>query len=207
MRLPTPCTAGLALLLASPALAAEHSLSVELGSMRNTDPAYDTFSTSDTMPSRGLRGQLAVHDRIGLFAGWHRVRRGASLSAGNSTVGTAAFLADEFTLGARVDAPVGGLLAPYISASGLLMRGVTRFDDDPTDADSPGQVSAAGLAPGGIAAGGLQLHVLPDSWRPPLGFGVHLEVGYALVARLPLADLGGMRPGGLHVRTGVSVLF
>ncbi len=195
------------LALCAPALAADHEIGFELGSLGNTDPAYNAFSNGDDMPSRGLRVGFAFHDRVAAVAGWHHVRRGAELYDGRDTALWSAFLADEFTLGLKADLPIGDYVAPYAIAQGMLFRGVARFDDDPTDAESIGQVSEAGLAPGFTAAGGVELHVLPDTWGPPLGFGVHLEVGYGYVGKLQLADLGDMKPGGVMARAGLSVLF
>lgn len=197
-----------ALVAASPALAADHELGIELGSVGNRDAAYDSFSSADAMTSRGVRVGVAVHDRVAIVGGWHRARNGARLYDNTSDYALyTAFLADEFTLGAKVDVPIGDFIAPYALAQGMLFRGVAKFDDDPTDPESLGQVSQAGLAPGVLGAGGVELHVLPDELGIPVGFGVHLEFGYAYIGRMNLADIGDMKPGGALGRAGVSVLF
>src|SRR5690606_20493916 len=92
--------AGLGLMLAvsAPAAAGDGrlhgELSVELGTLANHDPAFDLFSKRDAMPSRGVRAGIALSDGISLVAGWHRVRRGATVFDGAGQRLRTAFFAD-----------------------------------------------------------------------------------------------------------------
>ncbi len=191
----------------APAAAADHALGVELGSLANRDAAYALFSETQDLSSRGVRVGVAVHERVAIVAGWHHAESGATLHQGEEQLGSTAFFADELTLGAKADVALGQFLSPYALAAGLLLRGAAKFDDDPTDPASVGQISEAALAPGVLGAVGVELHLLPETWSAPVGFGVHAEVGYAYVGALDLADLGDMQPGGVLARAGVSLLF
>lgn len=193
----------LALSLATPAVAADHELSAELGTLHNGDPAWDLFSERNGMPSIGLRGGIAVHDRVAVQLGWHRVRRGANVS-GAANLRTA-FVGHEITLGAKADLALGEALRPYVKLDAMLLRGTMRFDDARNDDDNPGQVSASAIAPGGLAVGGLELRI--PQGEAPFTLAWHLEAGYGRTATLDFGDYGALTPAGLVVRSGIGVRF
>lgn len=193
--------------LALPALAADHEVSVELGTLANRDPDFDLYSQSNVMPSRGLRAAFAFHERVAVVAGWHRVRRGAELYDENSEsyVGRAAFFADELTLGIKADVELVPAILPYVSVQGMLVRGLSRFDDDPEDEESPGQVQFSALAPGLLPMGGVELRI--PKGDAPFTLAWHIEAGYGLVGNMDFDALGDVRPGGFALRSGVGVRF
>ncbi len=200
-----------ALMLTTPALAADHEIAVELGTLANQDADYNVYTSKNAMPSWGLRGAFAFHDRLAVSAGWHRVRRGADLYAPNSdgfsdtAIGRAAFTANELTLGLRADVEIAQVILPYVHVHGLLLQGTSRFDDDPEDEDSPGQVKTTAMAAGLMPMGGVELRIpLGDA---PFTVGWHMEAGYGWVSRLDFDELGDMSPGGFALRSGVGVKF
>ncbi|MFT4625953.1 MAG: hypothetical protein ACI8PZ_004624 [Myxococcota bacterium] len=180
-------------------------ISAELGQLHNGDPTYDLFSNRDGMPSRGLRVGIAPVERFTVLAGWHRVRRGADLDLPGGSL-NAAFFADEFTLGPKVDLNIGDIFYPYATVQGVLFRGVMKLDDDPDRDDNAGQIRAAALSGGALFMGGLELRN-PSSDMLPLQFAVHVEAGYGLISRGNYDTLGSMQPGGFVLRTGVGVRF
>ncbi len=204
----TLVTALAALLFLSPALAADHEASIELGTLANRDTDFDVYSRNNIMPSWGLHGAYAFHERLSVVASWHRVRRGSDLyeMVGSSQpFGRAAFFADELTLGLHADLQLHSTLFPYVNLQGLVVRGVSRFDDDPSDEDSPGQISEAALAPGFMPTGGLEVRI--PQGDAPFTIAWHLEAGYGWVGNLVFPKLGDMRPGGFALRSGVGVRF
>lgn len=200
-----------ALLLATPALAADHEVAVELGTLANSDTDYDVYTSMNAMPSWGLRGAFAFHDRLAVTAGWHRVRRGSDLYAPNSggfndtAIGRAAFTANELTLGLRADVQLSRVILPYVNVQGLALQGTSRFDDDPADEDSPGQVKTTALAFGFMPMGGVELRIPKDD--APFTVGWHIEAGYGWVSALDFEELGDMKPGGFALRSGMGVKF
>lgn len=198
-------------LLLSTALAIEVEGAVEVGSLHNGDEAYDLFSRGNALPSAGLRVGVRptgdTHVPVGFIATWHHNTRGSRVFAEDEGGGrgfTSAFTTDTFALGAKVDADIGGVFAPYVTAQGLVMRGLARFDDDLSVNDNPGQVSVAGVAPGVLAMGGVELSN-PRFGSLPFEVTWHLEVGYGFVGRMDLDTLGSMQPGGVVVRSGLGV--
>ncbi len=191
------------------AWAVDHEVSGELGTLRNTDRAYDVYTSLNAMPSRGLGGTLALHERVGVTGGWHRSSRGSELYFGDdSPAVVAAFYTDTFDLGVKADVALGDMLRPYVQASGLLVRGVSRVDDDPSDPVSVGQIKEAGLTGGALGLAGLTLRISGDRINLPLGFSVHAGLGYGYVGRVDLGDLGTIKPGGgFASRAGLSLIF
>ncbi|MEZ4320582.1 MAG: hypothetical protein R3F61_24080 [Myxococcota bacterium] len=197
------------LLALSSALAVEAEVAAEVGTLHNGDPAYDAFVRGNGMPSAGLRlgfrPRAEKHFPVGVLASWQHSSRGSDVSSVGPSY-TAAFTSDTFALGPKVDVDLGGVLAPYVTAQGVLMRGLARFDDDRSDNDSPGQTRYTGVAPGVFTMGGIEASS-PDIPEMPLEFLVFVEVGYGWVAPLELGGLGSMQPGGVVVRAGTGVRF
>ncbi|MBT3223407.1 MAG: hypothetical protein HN348_30415 [Proteobacteria bacterium] len=200
-----------ALLLSAPAQGASHELSFEMGTLHNGDENYDLFSGNNAIPTRGLRFGVAVHENVAVTAGWQHGARGSDIylpdSEGGESIMTAAFFADEFTLGVKADYNIADIFFPYVKVDAMLFRGVMKFDDDPNDRFSPGQVQVAGLAPGGLAMGGFEIAVPNKSRKVPLTVAVHLEAGYGLVSRLNFGDYGQMKPGGFALRGGIGLRY
>ncbi len=198
--------------LSAPATAAEVGwlANLELAHVGNSDPYWDLFSNGPGMPSRGIRGGVRVGDHVAALAGWHRVRRGADIDVPVLTgrdvdfqTVRMAFFADEYTLGARVGAPVVDVIYPYVSGDGMVLRTVVKFDEDIETRENPGQVQGSGWAPGALALGGLELRTR----QSPIGlrYAGFLELGYGWFLPGQLGDIGQMQPGGLVVRGGVGV--
>jgi hypothetical protein len=187
---------------------------VELGSVRNDDLTYDLFSDTNALFGWGLRGVMRPASRVELRAGYHNVRHGASVYTGDYYDDTdyyssasylqSAFYGHEVTLGVRADLSIEDVLLPYVAVDGMLLAALVRLDDDPQQRDNPGQVSAFGVAPGAGLVGGAEIRLPPGS---NLQFSVNLEVGYTVLGRMDLGDLGSMRPGGLTVRSGAGIRF
>lgn len=196
----------LLLALALPAGAADHEISAELGWVRCTDPSWDLFSDNDGVPTRGFRGGVAVHDRVTVLASWGRTTRGATVDVADVGSFRSAYLAHTFGVGAKLDAEVGPILRPYVAAQGLAVLGEVRLDEDPDDDDNVGQVRAGGLAPGLLAAGGVEL-LLPRDETTPFTAAWYLELGYGATASQRFGDLGGFAARGLAVRSGVGLRF
>lgn len=196
----------LSLLTAS---AFEVELAGEVGSQHNGDRAYDLFSDGNALPSVGLRAGArpggAQHVPVGVVASWHHNSRGSWRYADEASY-VAAFTVDTFGLGVKLDADIGEVFAPYVAAQTLLVRGLARFDDDPTDRHSPGQTKYAGVAPGLLAVGGVEVSS-PDFASFPGEVFLHLEVGYGAIAPLQLGELGSMAPHGVAVRSGIGMRF
>lgn len=199
----------LATVLASPALASSE-ISAEFGTLYNGDPQFDIFSSLDAIPSGGVRVGYAVHDNVSVIAGYHHGQRGADVYTFSDEeefdlVLRTAFSANEFTVGAKGEVPVFSWLVPYATAQGMLFHGVMRFDDDPYDRRSPGQVRKAGLGGGGLLTGGLDFRI--PQGGAPFTLGLHVEAGYALISNVGFGDYGRIRPGGFVMRTGLGLRF
>ena len=207
-------------LLASSAHAADHEVSVEWGVVASSDDTLDLFG-ANYLPTRGLRAGLAVHRNLAIVGGWHRGRRGVRFTTEDGQSGQMAYFADAFTLGAKADFELFSFLLPYVTTQAILWRGTMKFDDEPDDRTSPGQVRVSALAPGGLFAGGLELRI-PKA-DAPFTLAWHVEAGYALVARhayrggstvtddgrTSLGDdvIATAKPGGFALRTGLGVRF
>lgn len=192
-------------------------VSAQLGTLGNTDPAYDVFGGGDGMPTWGLRAGLRLHERVAAQLSWDLSRRGAWVSSPSAVSGgsdfttygdtasyVAAIVAHQVRLGAKVDVPIAKVILPYASAAGVLMPLWVRFDDDPEDEHSPGQVSALGTSVGLDLLGGIELRIPP---KAPFQVGWYLEMGHGFRTRATLADLGTMRPGGFTANSGIGVRF
>lgn len=200
-------------LIAITASAADHEVSIELGSLHNGDEHYDVYQRGDQMPSWGLSAGVKFHDRLAVVGSWHRVRRGSDIllvdyeeSFEEANIGRSAFIGDEFTLGVKGDFQVTRWFLPYASVEAMLLRATVRFDDDPDDNESPGQLSNGAAAPGGLFALGIELRI--PKGDAPFTIAFTYEVGYGLVAQLNFSELGDIQPGGgLAMRSGLGVRF
>ena len=191
-------------------------LSAQLGTLGNTDPAYDQFATGDGMPTYGLRMGWRLPERVAAQLSWDFTRRGATVHGTSAVGGSADFtttddtlyvstiVAHQVRLGAKADLSLGGVLLPYVSAAGVLMPLWIRFDDDPADEHSPGQVSVLGTSFGVDLLGGVELRLPP---RKPVQLAWYLEMGEGFRSRASLGDTGDMRPGGFTANSGLGLRF
>ena len=197
----------LSLLTAS---AAEVELLAEAGSLANRDPAFVIFGYDRAMPSLGfataIRPTADRHVPVALVASWHHSIQGAQVYTPTVRGFAAGFSTDSFSLGPRLDVDIGEVFSPYLTAQGMVVRGVARFDDNPSRNDNPGQTRYAGLAPGLLTMGGVEFST-PDIPGFHLEFVWRIELGYGLVGSIDLGDAGAIKPGGLVARTGMGVRF
>jgi len=186
----------------APAMAADLGLQVsaELGRIHNADPTYDLFSNRDIMPSRGVRLGVSVADTVTLETGWHRVRRG--LLEPTLDIQTA-FFADEFILGPKLSHGFGDVFYPYVAAHGVLMRGVMKFDDDPSSKHNAGQISQAGTTLGVLSLGGVEFRSPAKEGKIAVSW--HIEAGYGWFQKASYGEVGTMQPGGLALKTGIGL--
>lgn len=203
------------LLLATPASAARHEVSIEMGLLQLPYDSFDLYSNEDVVPTFGIRGGPAVYTKgpvgVAVLAGWHRFRRGSTTWTYDAddyqeTSFRAAFMGDVFTLGAKVDVPLWGWFNPYVHAGAVLARGESRLDDDPDHNDNAGQQKSAGVAPGFMAMGGLEFDVPPGDDKK-VAVALYHELGYTWIAPIPLGELGSVKPEGFTMRLGVGLRF
>lgn len=201
------------LLAASPALAAEDELSIELGVLRNPSDAYGLFSDSPAEPMLGLRGGYAMGDHLALVGTLSHGWTGASAFTSGGDSFSAAYNATELSAGLKVDTVWEDTFAPYALASAMGWYGVMRFDDDPGTRLNPGQIRSAALSLGARVVGGAEMRFARDAKVRP---AVHMELGWAgvLPHRYTVDDVNGdsetiarMGWSGLVFRTGCGVRF
>lgn len=199
--------AALGLLVAAPAHAdgIDGEISLELGTLRNSDQAFDLFSENNAMPSRGVRLGLGLSDELTIVAGWHRVSRGATLYLGEGSEIRSAFFADEFTLGPKLGKLLGDVAFPYVTTQAMAFRGVMKLDDDPSTRHNPGQLQESAITPGVLGLGGIEFRSPTET--SDLAVAFFLEMGYGWVARGAYGDFGTMKPGGFALRSGVGLRF
>ncbi len=190
-------------------------VSLELGGLYNGDDAYTLFDSTRMMPSRGVRLGYRVHDRLVVVGGWHRVRRGAEVTLGTDDtdadfdnerrVFVAAYFADEFTVGPRIDVAISDILYPYALGQVMVMRGVMKLDDQPNIDTHSGQIRESGISPGLLGVAGVEVR-LPDV-SAPVRIALHIEAGYGWLGRASYGDFGRMKPGGFAIRSGLGLRF
>lgn len=208
----------LALGLSTPAFAADHELSLELGSLHVNSDSWDLFHEGEYFPTAGVRLGVAVHERVAVVAGYHHAAYGSDIytdswsgeydfadEESDAADFVGAFAGDEYTLGAKVDVPVTGWLHPYGVVHALGVRGVIRLDEDVEDDDNLNQLPYRALTFGGMGALGVEF--LAPVLKEKAHLGSYLELGYGRVAALDFDALGKMPMGGFAVRMGTGVRF
>ncbi|MES2640293.1 MAG: hypothetical protein V4850_12440 [Myxococcota bacterium] len=196
----------------SPAAAATHEVSFELGWLGANDPAWDTFSAADSLNSFGLRAGFAVHPNVAVIAGWQHATHGADVysesdgddyNSQQDSFQTAMYT-DQITVGSKADVKVFKWLHPYVTAQVVGMRGLARLDDDRNDDENLTQIQRAGLTGGFLAGGGLDF-LIPV--RDNVSIAPYVEVGYGWLAPMAFQDLGTVQFSGFSGRAGVGVRF
>ena len=200
---------GLAL-CATPALAADHEVSLEMGSLHANDTSWDMFSDTPSFNTYGLRVGYAFHDRIAAIAGYHHGANGMTVEAmdsgwesGDPPTFASAFYGDEYSLGIKADLPLSINLRPFATVQALGVRGLIRLDDDAEHDDNLNQIQQGAFAPGGMATGGIDLRI-PIA-QAKYCVASSLEFGYGKVLDLDFGDLGKLPMGGFVFRWGVGV--
>lgn len=214
----------LPLLFSAPAAhAADHELSAEWSMMGATDDRFDLVHDRDRISTFGLRGAVAVHDRVSIVGGWHHGAWGSDVEMyGEGDDGDwdyrvmgAAYKGNRFVLGPKVDIPAVEYFTPYATVQGVLMVGNLLVDEDPEQEDELNELRATGIQPGGLGA--LGFDIVPYR-AGRLGVGFHVEGGYVLTAvgaykaEVPTnenstVELSRWGFGGFYVNTGIGVYF
>lgn len=196
-------------LCASPALAADHEVSLELGSLHANDASWDLFSETETFGTYGVRVGYAFHDRMAAIAGYHRGSTGMTVESTSGGWETdepptfqSAFYGDEYTLGVKADLPLSINLRPFVTVQALGVRGLIRLDDDTEHDDNLNQITRSAFAPGGMATGGVDLRIPVAQARYYLSSS--MEFGYGKVLDLDFGDMGTLPMGGFAFRWGVG---
>ena len=217
------------------AQAADHAVSVEIGTLQNSDASYDLFGYSNAMTSYGLRGAYAVHDRISITAGYHHHQRGARVEQwdGETDEYAASFVnvynAHLISVGGRADLQPWKWLQVYTRLSGLMVVGTVRMDQNTDSRTNPGQIRAVGVSGGAEWLGGLEFQIGllrsrgKDRSKPRLKLATYVEAGGGVVARHgygsvkdvnaevdgfePGTTLFSMAPGGFVLRSGIGLRF
>jgi hypothetical protein len=180
-------------------------LSLEMSTVANHDEAYDLFHESDGMGLPGVRVGYRVVDRVAVQAAWGALRTGAEVTAGTDTRFIAAMTAHQVRLGAKADVPlVEDVFYPSISAAGVAMPTLWRFDGDPTVRDPLSQVRQSGLPLGFELLGGAELRVRTRGTWTAAAF---LDLGGTWLSRAQFGDLGDMKPGGFTAHGGFGLRF
>lgn len=222
-------------LLAAPATAADHELSLELGGFGTMDERFDMFRQSPMVGTLGLRGAVALHDNVAIVLGVHHGAWGSSVEVdgegseyddedyyyyysyedeGDADF-QAAYRGNQVLVGPKVDVRIVDAFRPYATVQAALFTGTVRLDDDPDHDDNENQLKATALQPGGVAALGFDL--VPLRPRQPLRFGTHLELGYGLTAATGFqakppgggekVEIARFGFGGFYMRWGVGAYF
>ena len=179
--------------------AADHELSVELGTFSNNDDTYRLFGGGDTMTSWGLRGGYAIHDRVSIIASYHHHQRGATVNNGEDWENTfhSAYYAELIGLGAKADVEPLKWLQLYTALQGLVYVGTARFDADRDSRTNTGQFTATSLAVGGQWTAGTEFKIRFKANKNPFKKGAgpegdekrtlqlawHIEAGYGIASK------------------------
>jgi hypothetical protein len=198
-----------ALSLPASAVAADHEISLELGTTgHGADDNWFLFSDyNDVLPSYGVRLGFAVHDRVAVIGGWHHGAEGTrvEMEGYEDSALAAAYYADTFSLGAKADLPVATWFRPYATVQGLGIMSKVRLDDDTSDDDNPNQLERGAFSPGAAATAGVDFRVPfnEGAWA----LSSHLELGYHLATPASFDELGTLLNRGLVFRWGLGARF
>jgi hypothetical protein len=210
------------LAIPSTAIAADHEISLELGTTGHApDDNWFLFNDySDTLSSYGVRAGYAVHPRVAIIGGWHHGAHGSRIEMdgyegdndeyyydeyeGGQAM-AAAYYADTFSLGAKADLPIATWFRPYATLQGLGIMSKVRLDDDTTTDDNPNQLQRSAMSFGGAATGGLDFRVPfnQGAWA----LSSHVELGYHLGTAANFEELGSLSNRGLLFRWGLGARF
>lgn len=200
------------------ALAADHEVAVEAAWIVGGDNAWHTLASRGAYGSIGVRGGVAVHERVAIVAGYQYGAVGAEIGAwseddwegedaytGAFSSAAHAFLGHRLMLGAKADVPMANYFAPYALVHGDALIGTVRLDDDAEDDENVTQRARTGATGGFGGALGVSFPV--ETASPGLKVTPYLELGYDWFAPLSLGDLGAVQPRGFAGRAGVGLQF
>lgn len=195
------------LLLAHTVQAAGNEVSVSLSTLSTPYDHWDYLSGRDGLRGWGLRGGYGLGDHTTIVLGWQHGADGGDLYAGSDEEQDLrmALYTNRFSLGPKLDIQPLTWLHPYATAQATVLWGALKMDDDLQDDENPNQIRENGLAPGGLAALGLDF--IPARVDRTVRPAMSLELGYALTVPLELGDLGEIPFRGFYVDWGVGVRF
>jgi len=211
-------------LLAIPttAIAADHEISLELGTTgHGPDDNWFLFNDNrDDLSSYGVRLGFAVHDRVAVIGGYHHGANGTRIEMdgydgsgdeyydGGYSEGpamAAAYYNDTFALGAKADLPVATWFRPYATVQGLGILSKVRLDDDTSTDDNPNQLQYSAFSPGAAATAGLdfRIPIKQGAWA----LASYLELGYHIGTKANFDELGTLSNRGMIFRWGLGTRF
>jgi hypothetical protein len=211
-----------ALALPSAAIAADHEISLELGTIGHgpDDNWFLVNDYNDYLGVYGVRLGYAVHDRVAIIGGWQRGAHGTRVemdgfdgygdeyydddySAGEALA--VAYYADTFSVGAKADWGLATWFRPYATLQAQGIRTVVRLDDDTSTDDNPNQLQYSAFSPAGAATGGLDFRIPfnKGAWA----IASYLELGYHVGTKASFDELGSLSNRGMLFRWGLGARF
>lgn len=201
-----------AIFLASPAFAANHEISLELGTLSANDADWHAYTDDNTnLPSTGLRIAYAFHPNLSATASAHILRRGALLfeeQDNEQSVNAlySAFLGRELTLGLHADTgEMSRYFVPYANIQALLVSGRLIFDGDRSREDNLDYLEEGATSLGVVPSAGLEVRLPKDA--APFTVAVYAEGGWAIASAMRYDTLGDQEMGGFFFRSGAGVRF
>lgn len=198
----------------SPAHAASNELNFELGSFGAHDPNWELFSSDERVSTWGFRGGLAVNGFTTVLLGWQHSADGGTngdaysyddAEAGTSYTWGLAMTTNQIAAGPKFDLEVFPWLRPYATVQAIAWLSTVRMDDDTSDEENINEIARTGIAPGGIAALGVDL--IPMRADRKVRPATYLEAGYGLAAPVKVGDLGKIQFDGFYLHWGVGARF
>jgi hypothetical protein len=191
------------------AWSADHEISLEAGTTTNRSEGSERIAGSTHQPTYGVRGAIAVHERVAVVLNLAHGQRGAW--GGEETLQASAWYLTEWGAGARADINVRRVFFPYAQAQLQGYHSLLRFTDDRSDLENV--YTNGRLAAGARAVVGFEIQALPDR---QVGPAFHAEIGWA--GALPYThrtedidgttiDIVRMGWSGLTARAGVGARF
>jgi len=219
------------------AMAAEprHEVSVEIGSLRSNDPAWNVIGGQQS-PAGGIRAGYGLSPSLTVIGGWHmsQIQTDHNTSyygygyedediahepTGSSSNGaTAGSVLSELSvhhlsLGAKFSREVQPWLVPYATGQGKLHIGSLRVTDDLDKDEAMIDLNSSGLGFGGLFSAGVELRSKPANGS--FSLAAHLEFGYAISTPMEFAiesegssaSIGSLNYNGATVSAGVGLRF
>jgi len=215
-----------ALATMSGARAENNELDLELGAIHTSDTDWEMFSDAGSVSTWGIRAGYGLSEHLSVVASWHHSADGAEIYFDNTEsydgdpAFHTAFMSDQFAVGPKFNYAVNGWLAPYGTAQLMAWRGKIRLDSDVKEEGNLGEQKFAALAPGAVAALGVEW--MPFRLGEEVKAATHLELGYAYMLPMKFHDadgtervdntdkpafVGEMDFQGFYMRWGVGLRF
>lgn len=202
----------LMLLLAGSSVASAADLSVELstGAVYSADAGLQVLGGSyaqlvhqgQLRVAVGVSNAVSIVGEIGANSAHSRW-----LDSTSTPVVSLALDEQELGLGGRFDLERGGAprVVPYAMATGLLVHGTLRLDDDGSTTHNLNQERRSGFAPGGEAVLGCALRFNPERGEVHAAWSV--EGGGRARGAIAYGDAGTIGGSGGVLRTSLAVSF